>query len=219
MRITSFLRALLTLGRSVALGLSEADAGTDPIALFGRWFGDAGASGMLLPEAMTLATATPDGAPSARMVLLKAFGPDGFVFYTNYDSRKARELDHNPRAALVFHWPVHQRQVRVEGRVERTSQQSSAGYFRTRSRGSRIAAWASTQSAPIQDRQALDQRFHEQHERFRGQDVPLPPFWGGYRLVPDHIEFWQGRINRLHDRFAFQRAPDGGAWERLRLQP
>lgn len=217
MRIISFLRAMLTLGRSVTRGLTEADAGRDPITLFGRWFGDAGASDMLLPEAMTLATASRDGAPSARMVLLKAFGPDGFVFYTNYDSRKARELDENPRASLVFHWPVHQRQVRIEGTVERTSQETSAGYFRTRPRGSRIAAWASRQSDEVGSREALDALFQEQHDRFQGEDVPLPPFWGGYRLRPEVMEFWQGRINRLHDRIVFRRAGDG--WQRTRLQP
>lgn len=217
MRITSFLRALLTLGKSVTRGLSEADAGDDPIALFGRWFGDAGSSDMLLPEAMTLATASRDGMPSARMVLLKAFGPDGFVFYTNYESRKAHELDDNPYATLVFHWPVHQRQVRIEGRVERTSTETSAGYFRTRSRGSRIAAWASRQSEEIAGREALDHRFDEQRRRFHGEDVPLPPYWGGYRLHPEIIEFWQGRINRLHDRIVFRRTADG--WERARLQP
>lgn len=217
MRITSFLRAMLTLGRSVSLGLSEADAGQDPITLFGRWFGNAGASDMLLPEAMTLATASRDGAPSARMVLLKAFGPDGFDFYTNYGSRKARELEENPRATLVFHWPVHQRQVRIEGRVERTSTDTSAGYFRTRPRGSRLAAWASRQSEEVEGREALDAQFQEQRDHFEGQDVPLPPFWGGYRLRPEVIEFWQGRINRLHDRIVFRRTGDG--WQRARLQP
>jgi pyridoxamine 5'-phosphate oxidase len=166
---------------------------------------------------MTVATATPDGAPSARMMLLKDVDQRGFVFYTNYQSRKAGELLANPRAALVFHWPVLQRQVRVEGAVARLPQPESETYFRTRPRGSRIGAWASRQSTELATRAELDQRVREYEARFAGQDVPLPPFWGGFRLTPSAIEFWQGRVNRLHDRLRYTRV--GGGWAVTRLYP
>ncbi len=166
---------------------------------------------------MTVATATSDGAPSARMMLLKAVEARGFVFYTNYESRKAGELLANPRAALVFHWPVLQRQVRVEGAATRLTHAESEAYFRTRPRGSQLGAWASRQSAELPARAELDRRVQEQEQRFAGQDVPLPPFWGGYRLTPSVIEFWQGRINRLHDRLRYTRTPSG--WTVTRLYP
>ena len=217
MSLRSRLRALLTMGQGVALGLPDADAGQDPIVLFGRWFDDARRSGLLLPEAMCLATATPDGRPSARMMLLKGADQRGFVFFTNYESRKGDELAANARAALVFHWAVLQRQVRVEGPVERLTDTESAAYFGTRARGSRIGAWASRQSADLASRDELDRRVREYEQRFAGRDVPLPPFWGGLRLVPRVIEFWQGRINRLHDRLRFVR--DGNAWRSERLFP
>ena len=213
MGIRSLWRALFTAGKGVTTGLDvallEGEAGRDPLVLFDRWFRDARDAGLYLAEAMTLATATPDAVPSARMVLLKDFGPDGFVFFTNYDSRKAAELDANPRAALVFHWPTLHRQVRVSGTVERTTAAESEAYFRTRPRGSRIAAWASRQSDTIAGRAEIEARFREHDARFPGDDVPLPPFWGGYRLRPDAIEFWQGRVNRMHDRLVFTRRGGG----------
>lgn len=166
---------------------------------------------------MTLATATPDGVPAARMMLLKGVDQRGFVFFTNYESRKARELLANARAVLVFHWALLQRQVRVEGLVERLTEAESSAYFQTRSRGSQIGAWASQQSAELTSRAELEQRVSEYQAKFAGRQVPLPPFWGGFRLKPDAIEFWQGRINRLHDRLRYTRA-DGG-WAVARLYP
>lgn len=166
---------------------------------------------------MTLATATRDGVPAARMMLLKGVDPRGFTFFTNYQSRKAHELLGNARAALVFHWAVLQRQVRVEGTVDRLTDAESEAYFRTRPRASRIGAWASQQSAELSSRSELDRRVSEYEARFAGQDIPLPPFWGGYRLVPTVIEFWQGRINRLHDRLRYTREDTG--WTVTRLYP
>lgn len=217
MTLLQTLRMLWTLGRGLEVGITEARESDDPIALFRDWFRAAVKSGLLLPEAMTLATATSDGRPSARMVLLKEVDGEGFVFYTNYGSRKAGELDANPRAALVFHWGVLQRQVRVEGAVERVDEATSAAYFETRPRGSRVGAWASRQSAPLERREDLDRRVREIEARFGDGDVPLPPFWGGYRLRPDMIEFWQGRPNRLHDRLRFEWSQEG--WRAIRLQP
>jgi len=170
-----------------------------------------------LPESMTLATATPDGVPSARMMLLKGVDQRGFVFFTNYESRKGRELLANRQAALVFHWAVLLRQVRVEGTVERLTHGESEAYFQTRPRGSRIGAWASRQSAELSSRAELDGRVKEYEGKFAGQDVPLPPFWGGVRLTAAAIEFWQGRINRLHDRIRYARTATG--WAVTRLQP
>jgi pyridoxamine 5'-phosphate oxidase len=166
---------------------------------------------------MTVATATAGGAPSARMMLLKGVEDGGFVFFTNYESRKAAEIEANPRAALVFHWPVLERQVRVEGTVARLDPAASEAYFRTRPRGSRIGAWASRQSAALADRAELEAQVREHEARFAGGEVPLPPFWGGFRLVPERIEFWQGRLNRLHDRLRFERA--GTGWRAVRLYP
>ncbi|MEK9502022.1 pyridoxamine 5'-phosphate oxidase [Gaopeijia maritima] len=189
----------------------------DPIELFARWFREAEDAGLPLPESMALSTATADGVPSSRMVLLKAFGPEGFCFFTNYESRKSRELMANPRAALLFHWAVLERQVRIEGRVERVSDEESFAYYRTRDRGSRIGAWASRQSRPLPDREVLENRVAEFESRFPGDEVPLPPHWGGYRVVPERIELWQGRPSRLHDRCVFVR--DGSAWRMERLYP
>ena len=220
MSLKSKLRILFTLGqgvRGLARGLSEKDAGPDPFRLFGDWFSQAEASGIALPEAMTLATASKAGVPSARMVLLKGFDDRGFVFYTNYDSRKCHDLDENPRAALVCHWLVMQRQVRIEGMAERASTEEAAAYFRTRPRGSQISAWASTQSAALDDAHELTRRVREYEEKFAGTDVPPPPFWGGYRIVPERIEFWQGRANRLHDRLCYERTENG--WQVRRLYP
>jgi len=216
MSIFNTVRGILTMGRGVIGGLPELRAGRDPIALFGTWFADATRAGLLLPEAMTLATASPDGLPSARMVLLKSFGDDGFVFFTNYGSRKASELDGNPRAALLFHWAALQRQIRIEGPTSRISAEDSFAYFRTRSRGSQIGAWASDQSAVLDSRDTLEARVRQLEDEYRGNDeIPLPPFWGGYRLVPQRIEFWQGRANRLHDRLLYHRADPGWRVERL----
>lgn len=219
MGLLSRLRLLLTFGRGVLRGVPEASESRDPLDLFTEWWEAARKSGLYLPEAMALATATPDGAPSVRMVLLKAVDPQGFVFYTNYGSRKAREMDANPRAAMCFHWGILERQVRVSGSVARISHEESAAYFRTRSRGSRIGAWASRQSDTLPDRTVLEERFRAHRAEFEGGEVPLPPFWGGYRLVPHHIEFWQGRADRLHDRVLFEREGDGGPWVARRLYP
>ena len=196
-------------------GLVEADVDPDPVVQFGRWFDDARAAGLVEPSAMALATAGADGAPSARMVLLRGVDQRGFVFYTNHDSRKAAELAANPRAALVFWWGELQRQVRVEGLVERTSQEESAAYFRTRPPGSRLSAWASPQSRVIPGRAVLDERVAELAARHPDGEVPLPPFWGGYRLVPEVVELWQQRPDRLHDRLRYTRTPGGWRIERL----
>jgi pyridoxamine 5'-phosphate oxidase len=202
----------------VRAGLVEADVDPDPMVQFGRWFDDAEAADLVEPSAMTLATATAEGVPSARMVLLRGVDQRGFVFYTNYESRKAAELAANPRAALVFWWGELQRQIRVEGPVERTSQQESAAYFRTRPLGSRLSAWASPQSRVIPGRAVLDQRVAELAAGHPDGDIPLPPFWGGYRLVPEVVELWQGRPNRLHDRLRYTRSADG-RWQIERLAP
>ncbi|WP_419950934.1 pyridoxamine 5'-phosphate oxidase [Candidatus Palauibacter sp.] len=211
------MKAIRTLTRGVTRGLPTLEAAADPHELFDRWFADAEASGLLLPESMALATTTADGRPSVRMVLLKGAGLDGFRFFTNYGSRKAAELDENPRAALCFYWSVLERQVRIEGRVERLSTEESAEYFATRGRGSQVGAWASEQSRPIAGRARLEAQVNEIEARFAGEDIPLPDFWGGYRLLPDRFEFWQGRANRLHDRLAY--TPRDGGWEITRLQP
>lgn len=205
------------MGRGMVTGLSQEKAGRDPFALFGLWFDEAKRAGLFLHDAITLATCTKDGVPSARMMLLKGFDERGFVFYTNYESRKADELAENPRAAIICHWPVLERQIRVEGEVEKLSTEESTAYFRTRMRGSRLAAWASKQSAPLESPEELKRRFHELEKEYAKGEVPLPPFWGGYRLEPNRIEFWQGRLNRLHDRVLYERTDDG--WEMSRLYP
>ena len=217
MGFRSTLIAFWTAGKGTTVGLTGAAESRDPLELFEEWFDAAKRSGLILPEAMTLATATASGEPSARMVLLKGYGLDGFVFYTNYESRKSKELEANPRAALLFHWPVLQRQIRIEGPVERTTTQESRAYFETRGRGSKIGAWASDQSQLLTSRQEMEQRFQDLKDKFSGSDILLPEFWGGYRLIPESIEFWQGRLNRLHDRLLFER--HGDSWTRSRLQP
>ncbi len=223
MSIKSAIKSVVTLGQGVTQGLPEASADRDPIELFGEWFEQAKESGILLPESASLATANRDGVPSSRMVLLKSFSADGFVFFTNYGSRKAREMDENPNASLLLHWVVLERQVRVEGSVERIGAEASEAYFRTRTRGSQIGAWASRQSEELEARAVLKGKAKEMEERFKGQEVPFPPFWGGYRLIPERIEFWQGRLNRLHDRLLFTRAEGAGgaaaAWVVRRLYP
>ncbi len=203
---------------SVEKILDEQHALRDPIKQFAEWFDDALAAVPYLPNAMTLASATKDGKPSARVVLLKSFDEDGFVFYTNYSSRKAEELGRNPRAELMFYWPELKRQIRIEGTVEKTSEQESDEYFQTRPRDSQISAWASAQSAVLGSRQELEKRFQEIEKRYENKIVPRPPHWGGYRLKPQKIEFWQSRENRLHDRLLYVRRGDR-AWALQRLAP
>lgn len=198
--------------------LDEKTADPDPIKLFQRWFKDALASGSRLPESMTLATATSDGKPSARLVLLKQADEQGFVFYTNYRSSKARDLEENPRAALVFYWVQVDRQVRIEGRVAKVSDEESDEYFRTRPRESQIGALASPQSEVIESREVLEERFRELVEQYRGRSIERPTHWGGYRLTPERIEFWVNRANRLHDRLLYERTA-GGNWTIKRLAP
>ncbi len=217
MSFRSNIRALFTLGRGVVKGISELTATDDPIAMCRDWIEDARQAGIFLPERVNLATATKGGVPSARMMLHKGVDDRGFVFYTNYESRKGRELEENPHAALTFHWSILERQIRVEGSVEKLSQEESEAYFSSRSRGSRIGAWASDQSTAVGSREELVQRFREYDKKYPGENVPLPPFWGGWRLKPERIEFWQGRLNRLHDRLRYDRKGDG--WEITRLYP
>jgi pyridoxamine 5'-phosphate oxidase len=188
----------------------------DPFRQFQAWFDEVQEAGLPLREAMTLATISAEGTPSARIVLLKTLD-NGFVFFSNYSSRKGRELEASPRAALVFHWQPLGRQVRVEGTVERVSMQESAEYFATRPRSAQLGAWASPQSEEIADRAELEERVARVAAEHEGRDVPPPPFWGGYRLVPARLEFWQHRDDRLHDRFAYER--DGDGWRITRLAP
>jgi pyridoxamine 5'-phosphate oxidase len=217
MTLIGKLRTVFTLGKGVVAGLKEDAAGQDPFALFGRWFEDAKRSGILLPETMALATTAADGTPAARMVLLKAFDEHGFVFYTNYTSRKAHELEANCAAALLFHWPILERQVRIEGTTAKITPEESAAYFRTRPRGSQLSAWASKQSHSLPDRAELERRYRQYEDEFRGREIPLPDFWGGYRVNPRVIEFWQGRLNRLHDRVLYEK--EDGTWRCSRLYP
>jgi pyridoxamine 5'-phosphate oxidase len=211
------LRALLTAGRGAVQGLPDISGTENPFELFSQWFAAAQKSGLYLPEAMALATAGSTGEPSVRMVLMKGHSPEGITFYTNYSSLKSRQLEENPRASVVFHWPILQRQVRFAGSVDRLSTAESDAYFRTRSRGSRIGAWASHQSRRLARRSDLQARVRDFEKKFAGEPIPLPPFWGGYLLIPERIEFWQGRLDRLHDRIAFERS--GNDWISHRLYP
>jgi pyridoxamine 5'-phosphate oxidase len=190
----------------------------DPIGQFRRWFEDAIASGSRLPESMTLATATTSGRPSARVVLLKHVDESGFVFYTNYRSAKAKELEENPQAALVFYWEKLDRQIRVEGTVERVSAQESDEYFKTRPRDSQLGALASPQSEEIESREVLENKFRELDKLYRNRPIDRPTHWGGYRLKPSRVEFWQNRPGRLHDRIVYERQGDA-AWTIKRLAP
>jgi pyridoxamine 5'-phosphate oxidase len=197
--------------------LTERDVAPDPITQFLAWFEQARAAELPEPNAMTLATATPDGNPSARIVLLKGVDERGFVFFTDYRSRKGEELRANPRAALVFHWQELERQVRVTGTAARVPVAESEAYFRTRPLGSRIGAWTSHQSAVIERREVLEERLAELQRTFASGDVPLPPYWGGIRIAPESVELWQGRPSRLHDRIRYVR--EGSSWRIERLAP
>jgi pyridoxamine 5'-phosphate oxidase len=198
--------------------LNERDLDDDPVAQFRAWLSQARDAGISFPEAMTLATADAGGRPSSRTVLLRGVDELGFVFFTNYDSRKATELAENPNAALTFLWKELERQVCVVGTVARTSVEESEAYFRTRPREARLGAWTSLQSRTVGSREELEAAFRDMEARFPGDDIPLPPYWGGFRLTPETIEFWKGRAHRLHDRFRYaRRAGDG--WDRVRLWP
>lgn len=198
--------------------LDEKLVDRDPIKQFQAWFDDAIAAKLPLPEAMNLATATPEGRPSSRVVLLKQVDQKGFVFFTNYHSAKAQQLESNPYAALVFYWPQLDRQVRIEGKVERTSVAESAEYFQTRPRESQIGAWASPQSSVIAGREVLEDRARELEEYYRDREIECPGHWGGYRLRADRIEFWKSRVGRLHDRILYELMSDG-EWAIKRLAP
>lgn len=197
-------------------GVSEGDLAIDPVEQFSRWFKHARRGRIYQPEAFSLATCGGE-QPSSRMLLLKGYDSRGFVFYTNYESRKGREIEANSRAAMLFFWPELYREIRIEGVLSRVTEEESARYFHSRLRGSQIGAWASAQSKPLDSRETLMRREREFAAKFDGQEVPLPPYWGGYRLTPARIEFWQGRLYRLHDRFLYERTD--GAWRVQRLYP
>jgi pyridoxamine 5'-phosphate oxidase len=198
--------------------LDESDLSADPVEQFARWWDNAVESSIDEMNAMTLATSDANGNPSARVVLLKGFDSKGFVFYTNYESRKGSELDQNPRACLVFYWKELERQVRIEGKVSRIDPADSDAYFHSRPEGSRLGAWASPQSKVISGRQELDLLQHRAEERFAGREIPRPSHWGGYLVSPHLVEFWQGRPSRLHDRIVYQLMEKGG-WKKERLAP
>lgn len=210
---------LADLRKNYALqSLAETDVQSDPIAQFSVWFQNAVDSQVLEPNAMALATATADGLPSIRTVLLKGFDSQGFTFYTNYESRKGNELLENPQAALLFTWLELERQIRIEGTVEKVSEDTSLQYFQSRPKGSQIGAWASPQSHVISDRSVLELREQTLQAQYADvEKLPLPPFWGGYNLRPNRIEFWQGRSSRLHDRICY--TLENGAWKIVRLAP
>ena len=211
------LRCLLTFGQGVALSLPEISTNTTPEQLFEKWFDEANNSGILLPESMSVSTCNADGQPSSRMVLLKSYDDKGFVFFTNYASRKSHELAENNKVALLFHWNVLQRQVRIEGIVEKVSVEESANYFHSRDKGSQIGAWASKQSQKLSHDDELKERMNHYQEKFSQGEVPHPEFWGGWRVKPQYIEFWQGRANRLHDRICFEK--ENEQWTQHKLHP
>ena len=199
-------------------GLSETDVNSNPFTQFKEWFDQALNADILEPNAMMVATTTTQGKPSARMVLLKDFDERGFVFYTNYNSQKAQELAENPQAALVFWWAELQRQVRICGWVEKVSDEESDKYFYSRPFSSRLGAWASNQSEVIENREVLEQQLEELQEQYYNKDIPRPPHWGGIRVIPAEIEFWQGRSSRLHDRLIYRKI-ENGSWKIERLSP
>lgn len=201
----------------LARGLCASQLAPDPVAQFSRWFATARRARIYQPNAFSLATYA-NGQPASRMVLLKGFDSRGFVFYTNYESRKAREIDAHPRAAMLFFWAELYREIRIEGPLVRVTAEESATYFHSRLRGSQLGAWASKQSETLDSRETLIAREREAEEKYKGGEIPLPPHWGGYRLAPERIEFWQGRPYRLHDRFVYERV-EGGAWTVRRLYP
>ena len=216
--MTDLSQRLAQLRRDyVSQPFDESHVADDPFVQFGRWFEEAMQAAQPDVEAMTLSTASHGGRVSARVVLLKGFGERGFVFFTNYDSRKSRELQDNPQAALTFYWHTLNRQIRIEGTIEKTSAEESEAYFQTRPRGSQLGAWASPQSDEIVSRAELERRLAEVETRFEGREIPCPPFWGGWRLQPLQIEFWQGRESRLHDRIVYTK--ENGAWRIARLAP
>lgn len=198
-------------------GLSRDDLNDDPFLQFEKWFAEANDNQLHTANSLSLATVDSDGMPSVRTVLLKSFDRDGFVFYTNYNSRKSRELEVNPKAAMLFYWREFDRQVKIQGAVTKVSAAESLKYFASRPRGSQLGAWCSDQSAPVESRHALQMAFDSMKAKFSDGDIPLPDFWGGFRLQPIRIEFWQGRESRLHDRFEFVR--NDAAWDIQRLAP
>jgi len=200
-------------------GLRESDLEKDPFRQFDKWFGEAQAAQILEPNAMTLATATHDGRASARVVLLKNFDTRGFVFYTNFESRKGHELSENPHATLLFAWLPIERQVIVSGQVTKVAQEEALAYFHSRPRASQLGAWASQQSSVIPSRDVLDEGLRALDAQYAERPIPLPPYWGGYRLAPESVEFWQGRRSRLHDRLRYRRESEGGEWIIERLSP
>ena len=211
------LRCLFTFGQGVALPLPEIAPNSAPLPLFKQWFEDANKSGILLPEAVSVSSCSKDGQPSSRMVLLKEFDEQGFVFFTNYNSRKSHELTENSKVALLFHWNVLQRQIRIEGTVEKVTAQESADYFHSRDRGSQVGAWASKQSQKLITDSELKDRMAHFSEKYATGEVPHPEFWGGWRVKPTYIEFWQGRASRLHDRVCFEK--ENGVWKNFKLHP
>ena len=211
------LRCLFSFGQGVALPLPEINSTTLPTALFEQWFDDANKSGILLPEAVSISTCGNDGQPKSRMVLLKEFNDDGFIFYTNYGSDKSAQLSENKKIALLFHWGVLQRQVRIEGVVEKVDQKTSEAYFHSRDRGSQIGAWASKQSTHLAHDAELTERDAYYKKLFEGKEVPLPEFWGGWRVKPQYFEFWQGRASRLHDRLCFEF--NDNQWQHFKRHP
>lgn len=217
MSLINKIRCALTLGQGVLVNMPDLDPSIDPYAQFKAWFKSAKDCGIVLPESMTLSTVDEEGQPSCRVVLLKELSAEGFVFFTNYASDKAQDLTTNPKVALTFHWNILQRQVRIKGVVEKISSADSNEYFQSRGRGSRIGAWASHQSSVIASRSILEDNVKYCTEKFANKDVPLPEFWGGYVVKPISIEFWQGKADRLHDRFSYVR--DGEDWRVDRLSP
>lgn len=212
-------RSIADIRREYTLaGLRRTDLETDPMAQFAKWFEQALAANLVEPNAMTLATADREGRPSARIVLLKGIDERGFTFFTNYESRKGRELNENPNAALVLFWAELERQVCIAGTTSKISREESAKYFNSRPKGGRLAAWVSSQSEAVADRSVLESRLNEMLAKYPGEEVPLPPYWGGFSLAPNRIEFWQGRPNRLHDRFQYLKQSDN-RWQIERLSP